>query len=219
MKMSWTRSRTGCERPSLGDPRAPAVLRGCPRIRGSLPWRASPSLAAPVPIEEIVEFGLSINIIPIPGLQAVHDIEGFLSADMRGISVDQYVFENRPARYRFTLAHEIAHLVIHGDRLREVAPKSIPDWKQFVRELPERDYAWLEWQAYAFGGLVLAPRAPLLAAHDEAVQAAREAGIDPAANLDFARDYIASWIARRFGVSSTVIDKRLVYDGVWPRVG
>lgn len=66
---------------------------------------------------------------------------------------------------------------------------------------------------------MLAPRGPLLAAHDEAVQAAREAGIDPAANLDFARDYIASWIARRFEVSSSVIDKRLVYDGVWPKVG
>ena len=178
-----------------------------------------PALAVPVPIEEIVEFRLGINIIPIPGLQAVHDIDGFLSADMAEVSVDQYVFENRPARYRFTLAHELAHLVIHGDRLREVAPKSIPDWKQFVRDLPERDYAWLEWQAYAFAGLILAPRTPLLAVHDEAVQVARDAGIDPALNLEFARDYVASWIARRFGVSPAVIDKRLVYDGIWPKVG
>jgi hypothetical protein len=178
-----------------------------------------PTLSPPVPIDEIAEFGLGINIIPIPGLQAVHDIDGFLSADMTEISVDQYVFENRPTRYRFTLAHEIAHLVIHGDRLREVAPKSIPDWKQFVRDLPERDYAWLEWQAYAFAGLVLAPQAPLRAAHDDAVQATRDAGIDPGLNLDFARDYIATWIARRFEVSAAVIDKRLVYDGIWPRVG
>jgi len=42
----------------------------------------------PVPIEEIVEFGLGINIIPLPGLHVSHEIDGFLSADMTEISVD-----------------------------------------------------------------------------------------------------------------------------------
>jgi hypothetical protein len=52
----------------------------------------------PVPIEEIVEFGLGINIIPLPGLHVSHEIDGFLSADMTEISVDLHVFESFPTR-------------------------------------------------------------------------------------------------------------------------
>lgn len=176
-----------------------------------------PTTSIPVPIEAIVEFGLDINIIPLPGLHGDHGIDGFLSTDMTEISVDSYVFESRPARYRFTLAHESAHLVLHGDILKEVAPSSIPDWKRFVRELPERDREWLEWQAYAFAGLVLVPRDPLAGAFREAVRRADEVGIDLKAAPDVARQYVATSIGRLFEVSTAVVDKRLGYDGVWPR--
>ncbi len=115
----------------------------------------------PVPIEQMVEFGLNLDIIPLPGLHAEYELDGFLSGDMTEISVDLYVFESFPSRYRFTLAHEAAHLVLHGDALKEVAPGSIADWKRFVRDLPEADRGWLEWQAYSFAGLVLAPCKPL----------------------------------------------------------
>jgi len=50
----------------------------------------------PVPIEEIVEFGLGVNIIPLPGLHEGHEIDGFLSADMTGISVDLHIFRESP---------------------------------------------------------------------------------------------------------------------------
>jgi uncharacterized protein DUF955 len=173
--------------------------------------------AVPVPIEEIVEFALGINIVPLPGLHAEHDIDGFLSADMTEISVDLSVFESRPARYRFTLAHEVGHIVLHGDALKAAAPASILDWKQFVRELPEPDRGWLEWQAYAFAGLVLAPRQTLAIAHRGAVQSADEAGFDLRINLEVAREYMASSIGRLFEVSGAVITKRLVSDGIWER--
>ena len=168
----------------------------------------------PVPIEEIVEFRMGINIIPLPGLHAGHEIDGFLSADMTEISVDLHVFESRPARYRFTLAHEVAHIVLHGDALKAVAPASIPDWKKFVRELTEPDREWLEWQAYAFAGLVLAPRTPLARAYGEAIRMADEAGFDLERNLDVARQYMATAIAKVFEASASVVEKRLVYDGI-----
>jgi hypothetical protein len=170
-----------------------------------------------VPIEEIVEFGLGISIVPIPGLHAGHDIDGFLSADMSEISVDLYVLESRPARYRFTLAHEAGHVVLHGDALRVVTPTSIRDWKQFVRELPEPHRSWLEWQAYAFAGLALVQQHPLARAYQAAEQAADEAGFDLDGNLEIAKDYMATSIAKVFGVSSAVIEKRLVADGIWEK--
>jgi len=69
----------------------------------------NPSGIIPVPIEEIIEFALKINIVPIPGLQKALETDGFISSDFSTISVDQFVLEERERRYRFTLAHEIGH--------------------------------------------------------------------------------------------------------------
>jgi len=162
----------------------------------------------------MVEFGLGINIIPLPGLHADHGIDGFLSADMAEISVDLYVFESRPARYRFTLAHEVAHVVLHGDSLRQVMPATVPDWKQFVRELAEADREWLEYQAYSFAGLVLVPREPLFREYRAAHRLADEAGINLDQFPDIAKQYMATSIARTFEVSAAVIEKRLAKDNV-----
>jgi hypothetical protein len=64
----------------------------------------NPENKVPVPIEEIIEFDFSIDIVPLPGLQRLCDVEGFISPDFTTIYVDDFVYENRPYRYRFTLA-------------------------------------------------------------------------------------------------------------------
>jgi len=72
--------------------------------------RRNPSYALPFPVEEIIEFDLGIDIIPIPNLQKDLDIEGFTSSNLKSIYVDQSVLEKRLYRYRFTLAHELGHI-------------------------------------------------------------------------------------------------------------
>jgi hypothetical protein len=57
-----------------------------------------------VDIETIVEFELGLNIFPFPNLQTTFDIEGFISGDLTVIYVDEFIYHQRPARYRFTLA-------------------------------------------------------------------------------------------------------------------
>lgn len=54
----------------------------------------------PVPIEEIVEFSLGLNIIPLPGLQKAYETVAFISSDFKSIYVDKFVLENRERRYR-----------------------------------------------------------------------------------------------------------------------
>ena len=121
----------------------------------------NPTGAIPVPIEEIAEFSLGLNIIPIPGLQDALEIAGFISSDFRSITVDQFVMERRERRYRFTLAHELGHLWLHREIFAQLNFHSIDDWKTFQKDVDAEDYGWLEWQAYVFGGLVLVPREPL----------------------------------------------------------
>ena len=49
-----------------------------------------PTGIVPVPIEEIIEFGLKLDIIPIKGLLKFFDIEGYVSRRFHEISVDEY---------------------------------------------------------------------------------------------------------------------------------
>ena len=67
----------------------------------------------------------------------------------------------RPARYRFTLAHEIGHYVFHSDLIASFHPQSVADWSKFVLGIDEETYGWLEWQAYSFAAAVLVPRVSL----------------------------------------------------------
>lgn len=79
-----------------------------------------PANTIPIPIEEIIEFKLGIDIIPLHGLHQAFDTDGFISSDLKSISVDLFVYESRPGRYRFTLAHEIGHLVLHSELYKEI---------------------------------------------------------------------------------------------------
>ena len=85
------------------------------------------SKSTPVPIEEIIDLDFNIDIIPLPGVQDLCDVEGFISPDFKAIYVDKYVYDNRPYRFRFTLAHEIGHLIIHKEKLSQIEKtKNIP---------------------------------------------------------------------------------------------
>ena len=47
----------------------------------------------PVPIEEIIEFNLRLDIIPFPNLLNNFDIDGFISGDLSCIYVDEFIFQ------------------------------------------------------------------------------------------------------------------------------
>ena len=114
--------------------------------------RHHPGREIPVPIEEIVEFQMGINIVPLPGLHRDFEIDGFASSDMKDIFVDEFVSSSRPGRYRFTLAHEVGHLVLHKNIYGAETFKTFKQWKEFHNSIPDQEHRWIEYQAYAFGG-------------------------------------------------------------------
>ncbi|MBI2561548.1 MAG: ImmA/IrrE family metallo-endopeptidase [candidate division NC10 bacterium] len=174
-------------------------------------------LHIPIPIEEIVEFNYRIDIIPVPGLQEAFEVDGFISSDLKAITVDAFVYEHRPGRYRFTLAHEVAHAVLHRRIYQAHRFRRVKDWKRFQRDMDEEDRRWLEWQAYAFAGLILVPAEPLLTEYQKAIRVAARVGLSLQKAGEVARSYVADWLARRFEVSPQVIEKRLDKDELWPR--
>jgi hypothetical protein len=170
----------------------------------------NPTNCIPVPIEEITEFSLGLNIIPIPDLQLVVECAGFISSDLRSISVDEFVMEHRIGRYRFTLAHEIGHLWLHPAVFQACNFSTIEGWKKFLSDIGEDSYFWLEWQVNAFAGLVLAPRQALASKLVTCQQLIRQEGMD--SESEAAQLQISKMLAREFAVSPAVIDKRLQKD-------
>ena len=175
--------------------------------------------SVPVPIENIVEYNLKADIVPIPGLQRIYDVDGATSSDLSTIYVDDFVYANRPTRYRFTLAHEAGHIYMHEKYFKQHNFDSIDGWKEFQAQIDEKDYSTLEFQGYAFGGLVLVPRQHLRPAFVETISKiqpmidkAKSVGIKKVSYIDSVVDRVGSMLSLTFDVSPGVITRRINYD-------
>lgn len=186
------------------------------REAGDFLEKYNPDGSLPVPIEEITEFNLKLDVVPVSGLQKHFDTDAFLSNDLKTITVDQYIFDAVETRYRFSLAHEISHLLLHADFFNHLKPFStVNAWKDAVRGIPKEDYHWIEWQAYALAGLILVPSQPLKEHFDDVSDQLYLVEMRRSEASDEAKEAIEVELADRFCVSTAVIHKRIEKDRLW----
>lgn len=108
----------------------------------------------PVDVELIAERAFNLLIIPVPDLKRQTDTEAFLSGDLRELVYDQ----NSPeVRVRFSIAHEIGHIVLHRHIISRFRPASIDEWKELQRTMPDAIWGRAEYQAREFAGRLLVP--------------------------------------------------------------
>lgn len=169
----------------------------------------------PVPIEGIVEFGFGIEVIPVPGLMRLHEIDASISSDLSTIYVDEFIYLNRPTRYRFSLAHELAHCVLHKAVFAELAFDTIAQWKVAIASIPDDQRGFIEHQAYCFAGLILVPSDALTREYEKLEDAAAKAGILLKNPSGPERKMAKDQLAKIFHVSPEVIERRMIYDGRW----
>lgn len=131
----------------------------------------------PVPIEEIVEFRLSIQITPLPGLERDFDTLAFISSDLKTITVDEAMLTSQYHRYRFSLAHELGHMVLHSAMLAAHHVESIEQYRAFFTAFDPVLYSDLEAQANAFAGCVFAPAPELVSRFSKAAARLKPAGL------------------------------------------
>lgn len=117
-----------------------------------------PDGSLPIPIEEILDLKLEINIVPVPGLLRQHDIDAFLSSDFSQLYIDDEQLEKRPNRARFSMAHEAGHLVLHREYITSLEVTSIEKWKEIVLGKGS-GHSIVETQANMFAGFLLMPGA------------------------------------------------------------
>jgi hypothetical protein len=181
--------------------------------------RLLPQDKLPVPVLDLAEFDLGLELVPKANLRRAGDIEALLLGDLKTIVVDRDAFMDPRAenRLRFSVAHEIGHLILHGELYRNLRHANLDAWRQFIQDIPEREYGWLESHACEFAGRFLVPSGPLRESFGEAVQIAMSAGFTEwDATGETALGFIANHICRRFGVSAEVIARRLRIEGFWP---
>lgn len=175
-----------------------------------------PTHSIPVPIEYIVDVCFEIDLFPVPGLQNVIDTVACLSQDMKTIYVDDFVYYKRPTRYRFSLAHEIGHCVLHADIFQQLNFDTIEKWKSVItNEIPEDQYGFIEYHANAFAGLILVPSDKLRDLFLDCVEKIKQNGVKFDEIESGAREIVESYIARDFEVSSDVIHRRIEKDELW----
>jgi hypothetical protein len=140
---------------------------------------------------------------------------------MTRVSIDEWVYTNRRTRARFSLAHELGHVVLHKRIFERFTFDSIAEWQAFHLAVDPEDYGWLEWQAYNFGGLLLVPRRHLEREFREAlakvgprIQEAKASGLNRDDYLEYALAAVSERLSPVFDVSDQALQKRIHKDGL-----
>lgn len=166
----------------------------------------------PVDILFIAEEKLDLNIVPIKNFKSQNDIEALLYDNGKSLAVDEteYMDDRYLNRIRYSVAHEIGHLLLHKDLYDSFIFSSIEEWIETLGSIPEDEYNWIEQQAYEFAGRLLVPfnmlESSLITVQPLITIFKKKF---PNSENNFLKEHIASKICKEFGVSSHVILKRL----------
>ncbi len=168
-----------------------------------------PDGTIPVPIEDIIDVGFGIDLVPTPKLEERFLAVAFITHDLKEIRVDDFVYRKQPYRLRFSLAHELGHLILHEAIYKQMAFKTPDEWKQAMTDLGSANYNRLEDQVDRFAGLLLCPPAQFRDHFAKVTGALAQAGKTFRDIPQEAQDYAVKGLARTFDVSSGTIWYRL----------
>src|SRR4030042_3889922 len=112
--------------------------------------------AVPIEIEQIIESKLGIEIIPIPGLYKQCNDDALISSDWKIIYVDNdnYIDDRYYNRLRFSLAHEVGHLILHKDLYSSFEISSVEDFYNLIDQIGDK-YGIIEGHANRFANFLL----------------------------------------------------------------
>ncbi|MGB7749673.1 MAG: ImmA/IrrE family metallo-endopeptidase [Verrucomicrobiia bacterium] len=98
----------------------------------------------PVQVLELAEFDLGLELIPAEGLREELEIDALLMGDLKSILVDRRAFMNPRMEYRlrFSVAHEIGHLILHRDIYGRQKHASARETEHEYRIRPRWETAW-----------------------------------------------------------------------------
>lgn len=164
----------------------------------------------PVDIEIVCDM-LGINILPVVGLFKSFQIDAYISADFKTVYVDEGEFRKGSPRYRFSVAHELGHFVLH----RDYYPSGISDLNEWTDISFDLLSVWSENQANCFAGNLLVPEDRLIRCLDDEFGGSFARNYWNASPAEF--NAIFARVSKKFRVSEQVILRRM--QDIFPGVG
>lgn len=110
----------------------------------------------PVNIEFIAEEKLKLNLIPFEGLRSKFKVEALLSSNLSDL---YYELDTIEVRHRFSIAHEIGHLILHKELVKNNISKSGTTY--FQENFNNKELSIIERQANKFASCLLVPKEEL----------------------------------------------------------
>lgn len=178
-----------------------------------------PSIEIPIPIEEIIELKIGLNIFPFPRLFKDHALNGFLSRDLSTINVDDYQYEQLNEKYRFTIAHELGHYILHKSFYENLPLfEEVNDYIKWRLSIPREDITWFETHGDWFAEQMLVPTAPLENICQEVVDKYKGIFIKMDTIPDDVWSYISNEVATFFDVNPPVVEIRIKREKIPERI-
>jgi Zn-dependent peptidase ImmA (M78 family) len=175
----------------------------------------------PVDVLTVIEVRLKLDVIPFPDLFRKYSVDAAVLPDFSGIFVDErsYKFvEGEPIwlfnRLRFSLAHELGHILLHRDLVGDLKFACLQDFWNWTRRYEQSRYS-LEWEANEFGGRLLVPIERLRQDFDTFATHIEVQFPSWWTNAHL-REALADQLAEGYGVHKDVISCRLDREELWP---
>lgn len=175
----------------------------------------------PADVLTAIEVRLRLNIIPFPDLLRKYSVDAAVLPDFSGIYVDSQSYrflEGEPIwrfnRLRFSLAHELGHIVLHRGLVGGLQFETLQDFWNWTRCYQQSRYS-LEWEANEFAGRLLVPGERLKADFDRFVSQIQQQFPAWWTNSNL-RDALSDQLAELYGVHRDVIACRLDREEFWP---
>lgn len=174
----------------------------------------NPQNKIPTPIEEIVEYGFKLDIIPVEDLIANSGCAGYITPDLTTIYVDAGCTREETTRLGFTLGHELGHYLLHPDYVKSCHGNSIKGWaKKRASPITPLEYRFEE-EANEFSGRILAPAAAVKKAWEDARIMADKRQMNVNSLGTYGTAMLTQWVARSLHVSYPTAQIALVRAGL-----
>lgn len=171
----------------------------------------------PLDLEAIANFDLGIEIRLADSLieECGSPAQIALESGSPVITVDAAQYRADTGFYRFSLAHEIAHWLLHREWLEGVYAliQAVEDWKRIFRSIKEDDYYWLESQAEECAAYLIAPTAVFDGFLSNQIER-----VLPHLNVLGLEDllpYLANPVSQHFGMTPAAAQARIRKSRVW----
>ena len=125
------------------------------RARVLLEEKSHPTITIPIDIDFLVETEPGVKLDYRPGIRDRFSVAGVVwksDEDTLSIFIDEYIADTNPTFYRFTVAEEYAHIILHRPIIEKITSLDM------VTQLMEKENYWkIDRNAKRFAAATLMP--------------------------------------------------------------